>query len=221
AIDDLSFDPVETQPTPPAPDFALGYHSASPRLPVSTATPKTAEITINRFNGSTGAIAFSVADPGGWKVSFSPATATSTSVTMTVAAPDGAQAGDTRDLVVTATPTTPTAGSTPRQVTVPVAAVAAFVLRDIGTEQPDTCTRPFGLPVDRDFDFADPIDLSIVDPGPYNASISPATIMRPSQPPYSVDATITISPPPNAPDSGTVTVRGTSGAASFTRTIPV
>jgi hypothetical protein len=115
AIDDVS---VTTPDTPQPPDLTL--NPGQTIVDVLTGTSVDIPVDMNRLNGSSGDVSFSVTGlPTGMSASFNPnpVPGTNTRTTLTLTAAEGAAHSDQyTQITVTATPT-PGAGATPRSIT--------------------------------------------------------------------------------------------------------
>ena len=117
-IDDLAITIDEAAPPPP-PNFTL--NEGQTVVDVLTGTSVDVPVEINRTNGSNGDISFAVSGlPAGMTASFNPnpVPGTNTSTVMTLTAAEGAAHSDQyTEITVTATPTSPGAGTTGRSIT--------------------------------------------------------------------------------------------------------
>jgi hypothetical protein len=117
-FDDLAITIDEGAPPPP-PNFTLNQGQTV--VDVLTGTSVDVSIDINRINGSNGDISFAVSGlPAGMTASFNPnpVTGGGTQTVMTLSAADGAAHSDQySDITITATPTSPGAGPSPRSIT--------------------------------------------------------------------------------------------------------
>jgi hypothetical protein len=118
AIDDLAVTIDEAAPPPP-PNFTL--NEGQTIVDVLTGDSVGVPVEINRSNGSNGDISFAVSGlPPGMSASFAPnpVAGSGTSTVMTLTADEGAAHSDQyTEITVTATPTSPGAGSSPRSIT--------------------------------------------------------------------------------------------------------
>jgi hypothetical protein len=177
-VDDLSYDdPV----TPPPADFAL--EAATPRVALSAGGTAQTTLTVNRINGSDGAILLSDSSGSvGMTFSPNPVPATATAVTVTITSASPAETAVT----VTGTPQVPGAGSEARTVAMTVAADFPVALRD---GQPDdfayvlapctsTTTR---LGVTRGTGMEAPVAFTTNSvPAGVTATLAPATVALPA-----------------------------------------
>lgn len=118
AIDDVTVTIDDSAPPPP-PNFTLNQGQTV--VDVLTGTSVDVPVEINRINGSNGDISFAASGlPAGMTASFAPnpVPGTGASTVMTLTAAEGAAHSDQySDVTVTATPTSPGAGSMPRSIT--------------------------------------------------------------------------------------------------------
>lgn len=116
-IDDLAITIDEAAPPPP-PNFTL--NEGQTVVDVLTGTSVDVPVEINRSNGSNGDISFAVSGlPPGMTASFAPnpVPGTGASTVMTLTAAEGAAHSDQySEITVTATPTSPGAGTTARSI---------------------------------------------------------------------------------------------------------
>jgi hypothetical protein len=121
AIDDVAVTIDDAAPPPP-PNFTL--NSGLGVTEVLTGTSVDVPLSLNRVNGSNGGISFAVTGlPPGLTASFNPnpvpGTGSSTVMTLTAAA-KAPHSDEYSDITITATPTSPGAGSAPRSFTAPM-----------------------------------------------------------------------------------------------------
>jgi hypothetical protein len=146
-IDDVSFDVPDQPPPggiaapPPAPDFGLvwlGNNAPTGAVLLRKGeTGVSTTILVNRANGSTGGISFSVGAaslPDGLTAAFTPNPAGSSSVSLKLTAQAGADSVAGKPITVVATPG-PGAGSAPRTLSIPITVVLGkYDLRVTGIE---------------------------------------------------------------------------------------
>lgn len=117
-MDDLAITIDEAAPPPP-PNFTLNQGQTV--VDVLTGTSVDVPVDLNRSNGSNGDVSFAVTGlPAGMTASFNPnpVTGTNSSTVMTLSAAEGAAHSDQyTEITVTATPTSPGAGTTARSIT--------------------------------------------------------------------------------------------------------
>jgi hypothetical protein len=178
-IDSLSF---EHPAALPGPDFNL---TAAGGFSVAPGASTTITITVNRFNGSTGAVQLSAAGlPQGVTATFTPDPAADTSTLTLTAAPDAPLTGSGALVTVTGTPLDPSAGPGPQTVQFGVAVSPNFFVSVVGPSQVDvpacsTATVP--VQVSREVNFTDTIDLSVTGlPAGVQASFQPSSLGLPS-----------------------------------------
>jgi hypothetical protein len=171
-VDDLSFDdPV----SPPPADFAL--QTAEPRIRTSAGATVSTTLTINRINGSDGAILLSdTSSTIDATFSPNPVPATATSVTATFTTP--ASPADLHDTVV-ATPQVAGAGTAARSLELVLAADFPVIVRAHG----DTLTLPpcssasTSLSITRGYQMTAPVQMTANSvPDGVTATFAPSTL---------------------------------------------
>lgn len=194
AIDDLTFD----TPASTSPDFTLSASSGT--VTVVQGSSATDTIEIGRISGSTGNIALGVSGlPAGVHASLVPNPADGTQSMLTLTAdPDApATSGAYPTFTVTGTPQAPSAGSSPRSLTLHVGVQPAFTVRILGSTSIDlaACTLKMPVVVGRAASFPGPVSLSITGlPAGVQASLDPTDITFPNGT-LSQTATLTLTTP--------------------------
>ncbi|HWI72784.1 MAG TPA: hypothetical protein VNT55_12595, partial [Baekduia sp.] len=177
-VDDLSYDdPV----TPPPADFALEV--AAPRVAMSAGGTAHTTLTVNRINGSDGAILLSDSS-GSVGMTFSPNPVPATATTVSVAITTGSPAEHA--VAVTGTPQVAGAGSEARTVGMTVAADFPVILRDGQADDftyalPPCTSVADRVSVTRGIGMDAPVAFT-TNSGPANvtATLEPATVALPA-----------------------------------------
>ena len=135
--DDLVFDDLAGVPLPP-PDFGVVYDDTGQlddAVNMLQGSTVQVPLTINRFNGATGAISFAVQGlPPGVTATFVPNPAAAAQMTMVLKATKTAQTSHDHPLKVTGTPLTPSAGQAPRTAIVRLTVHERYDMRVTGME---------------------------------------------------------------------------------------
>jgi hypothetical protein len=138
AMDDLSF----TAPAVAPPDLAVVFNGTSTPLNVAQGQTSNIPVAIQRFNGSDGNVALSIAGlPAGVSAKIVPSTLSGTETKATIElSAEATASSEVTSATITATPETKAAGSVPRSITTPARALEAFSLTASGGGAVAPCT---------------------------------------------------------------------------------
>lgn len=190
AIDDLSFDQVATL----VPDFSLSGDST---VYLWQSQSRDTTIHVQRFNGSSGPLRYSVAGlPSGVSATFSANPTDANTVTLTLAA-TGSAATSTGTITVTATPVDQSSGTLPHSLTMILGVEQSYYIRTttLGVQPCATAQEMLvlGVPTQGSHSgqFNGPITLS-VDNAPPNVSVTikPSVVSLQNSP--NADATLSV-----------------------------